>query len=189
MDPVNRGGRVRLGRAGFVLALCLAAGLAAGSAAQRTGPALEYQVKAAFLLNFTKFVEWPSNAFSDPNAPLVLCVLGRDPFGHTLDEIVTGEVVSGHRLVVHRIGESIEPQSCHVVFLAEGTKDVKRTLKSLGEGVLTVGEGDTFLREGGAIAFVVVDRRVRFDINRLAAEQAGIKLSSKLLSVARAVEN
>jgi hypothetical protein len=150
---------------------------------------LEYEVKAAFLLNFTKFTEWPPTAFSDSQSGIAVCILGSDPFGHVLDDIVQGEIVNGRKLTVRRISQPPAPQTCQVLFVEQGFKDPAKTLGSLPHGVLTVGEGDRFLRDGGMIAFVIDNRRVRFDINPAAAENGELKLSSKLLSVARAVAN
>ena len=149
---------------------------------------LEYQVKAAFLLNFTKFVEWPPSAFDAADSPIAICVLGDDPFGNALDQIVAGEVVNGRKVVVRRIKRTPAPKSCQVLFVSRPEKEVLSILSGLGPGVLTVGEGESFVRDGGMIAFVVENRRVRFGINQTAAETAGLKLSSKLLNVARSVE-
>lgn len=148
---------------------------------------LEYQVKAAFLLNFTKFIEWPPTAFSKPDAPLALCILGEDPFGSALDHMVAGEVVDGRRLSVERIKQVPAPQSCQVLYVGSPEKETPKILSDVGPGVLTVGEGAGFLRSGGMIAFVIDGRRVRFDIHQSKAENAGLALSSKLLSVARSV--
>ncbi len=149
---------------------------------------LEYQVKAAFLLNFAKFVEWPSTAFADSDSPVAICIFGKDPFGRTIDELVQGEEANGRKLIVRRISQQPVPQACQVVFAEGATRDVRNPPSGLGRGVLTVGEGETFVREGGIIAFVIENRRVRFDINQTAAENAALKLSSKLLSVARTIE-
>jgi hypothetical protein len=149
---------------------------------------LEYQVKAAFLLNFAKFVEWPSSVFADADAPVTICILGKDPFGRTIDELVQGEVANGRKLLVRRMSQLPAPQACQVAFAEGPAKQVTKTLTGLGQGVLTVGEGDDFVRDGGIIAFVIENRRVRFDINQTAAENAALKLSSKLLSVARSIE-
>jgi len=146
---------------------------------------LEYQVKAAFLLNFTKFIDWPNAVPGD--APFTICLLGDDPFGGALDRIIEGETVNGRRLIVERIRRQ-QAQSCQIVYVSRSEKEVSRFLSGLGRGVLTVGEGNQFLREGGMIAFVVSSRHVRFDVNQTAAVNAGLRLSSKLLSVARAVE-
>jgi hypothetical protein len=167
-----------------VLLLGLAAGLVCGAADEP----LEYQVKAAFLLNFTKFIEWPATAFAQPDSPVSICVWGEDPFGQTMDDIVTGEVAGGRKVTAERIKRPPAPRSCQVVFAGKSEKAIAKVLSGLGPGILTVGEGENFLRDGGMIAFVIENRRVRFLINQTAAENAGLKLSSKLLSVAKAVE-
>ncbi len=151
------------------------------------GP-LEYQVKAAFLLNFTKFVEWPASAFAAADSPIAICVWGNDPFGKLLDQIVAEEVVDGRKVVVRRIKGAPAPHTCQALFVNGTGKEAAGSLSALGPGVLTIGEGEGFVRRGGMIAFVVENRRVRFGINESAAEAAGLKLSSKLLNVARSVE-
>lgn len=149
---------------------------------------LEYQVKAAFLLNFTKFIDWPAAAFAQPDSPVSICILGEDPFGPALDQIVAGEVVNGRKVAAERIKRAPASRSCQVLFVAKSEKGGAKLLSGLGPGVLTVGEGESFLREGGMIAFVLDNRRVRFEINQTVAENAGLKLSSKLLNVAITVE-
>jgi len=154
-------------------------------------PALEYQVKAAFLLNFTRFIEWPPNAFANPAAPFSICVLGKDPFGRALDDLVEGETVGERRLTVQRISHPPETGACQLVFVGAGDGDggdFSKLPNRVSPGVLTVGEGTAFLRDGGMIAFVIDHRRVRFDINLPAADAAALKVSSKLLRVARSVE-
>jgi hypothetical protein len=149
--------------------------------------ASEYQVKAAFLLNFTKFVEWPPEVFAATDSPFTICLMGKDPFARILDDMVAGEAVNGRRVAVRRMSESPSPRGCQVVFIGSQEKESARILGGLGRGVLTVGEGEGFIRAGGIIAFVVQDRRVRFDIAQSAAEGAALKLSSQLLAVARSV--
>ena len=144
-------------------------------------PALEYQVKAAFLLNFVRFVEWPAAALAN-DAPFNVCLAGGDPFGPAIDQIVEGESVNGHKVIVTRIREG-QQASCQVLYMTGG-----QAMNAAGPGVLTVGEGDEFIHRGGIIAFVIDSRRVRFDINLKAAGNAGLKLSSKLLAVARSIE-
>jgi hypothetical protein len=150
-------------------------------------PPLEYRVKAVFLLNFTKFVEWPEGTFGAPDAPLSICILGEDPFGRALDSVIEGETINNRRIVVRRI-QRLPLPSCQVLFMGRDEKDISHTLAAVRTGVLTVGEGDRFLREGGMIAFVLDNRRVRFDINQAAAASSGLQISSKLLNVARTVE-
>ncbi len=151
-------------------------------------PSLEYQVKAAFLLNYTKFTEWPPTAFAAPGAPISICVLADNEFDRALEQMIEGEIVAGRRVALQRIKQAPAPKSCQVLFLSSSAKADSAILASVGPGVLTVGEGESFLREGGMVAFVIENRRVRFDINQTKAEKAGLKLSSRLLSVARSVE-
>jgi hypothetical protein len=165
----------------------LLAGLSVCMVGQTADQPSEYQVKAAFLLNFTKFVEWPAKS-SAADAPIAICILGKDPFGRVLDDIVEGESVNSRKLTVERLGQLPAAQACQVVFFGSPEKDLRKTLGALGPGVLTVGEGDKFVRAGGMIALVIDGRRVRFDINQAAAVSAGVKLSSKLMSVARTIE-
>ena len=145
----------------------------------------EYQLKAAFLLNFTKFVEWPAAAFESPTAPVTICILGDDPFNGALDQAVAGESVNGRSIAVLRIRRVPSPRTCQLLFLS--SSENPRLLADVGPGVLTVGETDTFLRDGGMIAFVLENRRVRFSINSRAAAKASLVLSSRLLNVAKTV--
>jgi hypothetical protein len=151
-------------------------------------PPLDYQVKAAFLLNFTKFVEWPGTAFTDAHSPLAICILGEDPFGNALDDMVKGEAVHGRELIIRRIRRAPESKACQVLFVASSGRDAAKILAESGPGVLTIGEGDKFLQDGGIIAFVIENRRVRFDIDQRAAMKAMLTLSSRLMMVARNVE-
>lgn len=194
MGQVTRGAFRRLQtRTVWLLIKCrAAAGMAAALGLMmlfcQADEPTEYQVKAVFLLNFTKFVEWPSASLPSPESPIDICVMGDDPFGNELDQIVAGEVVNGRKVTALRVKNGPPPKACEVLFISRPDKDTLKILPGLGPGVLTVGEGESFVRHGGMIAFVIVNRRVRFDINRTAAENAGLKISSKLLNVARAVE-
>jgi hypothetical protein len=148
---------------------------------------LEYQVKAAFLLNFAKFVDWPTSAFENADSPIAICILGKDPFGRAIDDLVQGEAVNGRKLMVRRINQAPAAHTCQIVFTQSG-KEAAGILSGLGPGVLTVGDGESFIHEGGIIAFLIENRHVRFDIDQKAAEVADLKLSSKLLAVARSVQ-
>ena len=172
----------------FAVALALICAIVPPLYGEVSDDSLEFQVKAVFLLNFTKFIEWPPTVFGSPDSPVSICILGEDPFGSVLDRIVAGEVVNGRHVTTQRIKRAPPAQACQIVFAGGTAKDALKTLSGLGPGVLTVGDGEAFARDGGMIAFVIENRRVRFDINQTAAEKAGLKLSSKLLSVARAVE-
>jgi uncharacterized protein DUF4154 len=187
--PPPRFPRCRMGGWAGIAALSgwLLAGGVLPRIAAAQAPPTEYDVKAAFLLNFTKFVEWPAEAFESAQAPLAICIFGTDPFGRTLDEMLQDEVVQKRKLVVRRISESPPPRTCQVLFLSATDGNVQKIFRQAGPGVLTVSEASNFITDGGMIRFVVENRRVRFDINRAAASAAGLKLSSQLLSVARFV--
>ncbi len=172
----------------FLMGLVAAIALLCPCSSRAADQSLEYRVKAAFLLNFTKFIEWPPTAFAQPDSPIAICVMGEDPFGATLDLMVSGEVVNGRKVVARRIKSGPSPHSCQVMFIGGPQKDVATILADSGPGVLTVGEGEAFVHDGGVIAFIIEDRRVRFGINQAAAQRAGLKLSSKLLSVAKSVQ-
>jgi len=193
MDPVNsfrphlrQHGAARVLRRSILVLSCITGLFSQASAADEQS--LEYQVKAAFVLNFTKFTEWPSSAFPAVNSPFSICILGMDPFGGSLEQIIQGEAIGGHRMAIQRINRGSRPQGCQVLFAGQAEKDTRMVLADLGAGVLTIGEGDSFLQDGGMISFIIENRRTRFDINLKAAENAGLKLSSRLLSVARSVK-
>jgi hypothetical protein len=173
---------------GILLGLVIGLGLEPALFCQETTGSLEYQVKAAFLLNFTKFIEWPPSAFQQADSPVSICILGVDPFGGGLDQMLSGELVNGRKVVAQRIKSAPPPKACQALFVSRPEKDGGKILPGLGPGVLTIGEGESFIRDGGMIAFVIQNRRVRFEINQAIAENAGLKLSSKLLSVAKVVQ-
>lgn len=151
-------------------------------------PPSEYQVKGAFLLNFTKFIEWPAAVFEKPDSPFGICILGEDPFGRDLDALLEGEVVGRRKLTVQRLRSAPIPKACQVLFVSKSEKTTSSFLEGLGPGILTVSDRDEFLREGGMIAFVIQNRRVRFDINRRATERASLTISARMLKVARSVQ-
>ncbi len=176
-------GRVRWEMFLIGVVLC---SLAVGTQAQSAG---EYQVKAAFLYNFAKFVEWPPSSFSDASAPLQICVFGQDPFGQELRGITNEKTVNGRKLEVRHVVDLQHARSCHILFIASAQRtSMKRILEGLrGASVLTVGDTKGFAEQGGMINFVLENDRVQFEVSRKAAEQAGLKISSKLLSVAKLV--
>jgi hypothetical protein len=150
----------------------------------------EYQVKAAFIYNFAKFVEWPPQAFKTPTDPIAICILGQNPFGDALDSAVSGKTVEGRTFLVRQISDEQKTIGCQILFVSSSER--KRLHAILGEiksgGVLTVGESDTFAEEGGVICFKVEAGKVRLQVNVEAAEQAKLRISSKLLSLAQIVK-
>ena len=149
----------------------------------------EYQLKAVFLMNFAKFVEWPTTAFRSAQNALTICVLGENPFGHDLDDVVRGQVAADRALAVKRLAQVQREDNCHVLFVSAAEKT--RTERILGilrnAPTLTVGEGDDFASAGGMISLFIDDNKIRFEVNLDAADRAGLKISSKLLKLAKNV--
>jgi hypothetical protein len=154
------------------------------------GPSLEYQVKAAFLVKLAMFVEWPPGAFATAETPLCIGILGDDPFGGQFDEAVRQERVNGRPVQIHRAREVTELLRCQIVFVSPSEMDRLAEIIRLlaAHPVLTVGDHPRFASEGGAVNFIKEKGRVRFEVNRAAVERAGLRLSAKLLQVARVLE-
>jgi hypothetical protein len=149
----------------------------------------EYQAKALYLYNFAKFVDWPVEAFEDSAAPLKLCVLRENPFGSDLEQIVEGKVIAGHAVRIVTVQNGDQVRGCHILFVSRSqSKQSNQILGVLGPvSVLTVGESKGFVQQGGMINFVVEDDRVQFEVNQKAAEQVRLKISFRLLSLAKLV--
>ncbi len=180
---------LKLRHAVAIVAMLLALVAAAPGRAQAPPAPTEYQVKAIFLFNFSQFVDWPATAFADDRSPLVIGVLGSDPFGTTLDEIVRGETVNGRPLAVRRY-ESVEQiDACHILFIGRSQdKQLDAVLAALKErNVLTVGDFEGFAQRGGIIRFVTVGNKIRLRVNLAAAQDEKLTISSKLLRPAQIV--
>jgi hypothetical protein len=141
---------------------------------------LEYQVKAAYLFNFTKFVEWPDDALPD-GAPLTICVAAPSPFGAALGDTIRDELVDGRALAMRVVRD---PAGCHVLFVPKGVAAAPLLRDARTRPILTVGEADDFLRQGGIVDFVMQDGKVRFAISQDAASRAQLRISSRLLRLA-----
>lgn len=154
-------------------------------------PPSEYELKAAFLFNFAKFVDWPSNTFAEPKDPFSVCVLGTDPFGGALDDALRGKFIAEHPVSVTRVKRVADIMRCQILFVsAPESRHLPEILVKLrGECVLIIGETDDFASSGGVIQFTLEDNRVRFFINTDAAGRAGLKISSKLLALAKIVRD
>lgn len=172
---------------GLAVAL-LAVGVAGAPNGAQAQSSQEYEIKAAFLYNFVKFVEWPSGALPETSDTITVCVLGDDPPGDALASI-NGKTVKGRRLTTRRIEPVKGIESCHVLFVSSSAQSrLPQVMQDLrGTSVLTVGEAERFIPSGGIINFVIERNKVRFEINPVGAERAGLKLSSQLLSLARVV--
>jgi hypothetical protein len=169
--------------------LLLALGLIAAHPVEgvaQAGAPLEYQLKAAFLFNFGQFVSWLPEHFGGPNEPFVIGVLGDDPFGPTLDAVVGGARINERETVVRRYATVDEIENCQILFVSRSeTPQLDAILARVaGRGILTVGEGEDFARRAGMIRLMVVDNRLRLEINPDAATASGLEVSSKLLQLA-----
>ena len=175
-------------RCGWVLAVLLL-GSSSTIIAAETSLSAEYQVKAVFLFNFAQFVEWPATAFREPQSPLVIGVLGEDPFGAYLDELVSGEKVTEHPLQVRRYQRVEDIADCHILFIGRmAPGQLERIVAQLKKrSVLTVGDGETFTRQGGMVRFVTESGKIRLRINVEAAKACGLTISSKILRPATIV--
>ncbi len=160
--------------------------LIASAALQAQPRPSEYQVKAAYLFNFGRFVRWPAGA---PPERFTICVLGRDPFGAELDAAVAGVTIDGQRAVARRLDSPQDVGGCRVVFIsASEDNQLSQVLETLGRSpVLTVSDMPQFTTRGGMIQFVADANRVRFEVNLTTAESAGLMFSSELLKVAVAI--
>jgi len=151
----------------------------------------EYQLKAAFLYNFTKFVEWPSRCFANATSPITISILGDNPFAEELETAVRGRRVNGRPVVVKVIDSIAQADDAQVLFVA--AKNEARLGGTLGAlqqtGVLTVGESRQFAAMGGIITFTLQTDKVRFQINQPASEQAGLRINAQLLKLATVVHS
>ena len=151
----------------------------------------EYQVKAAFLFNFAKFIEWPQGTYSSAQAPFTICIFGKDPFGKMLDEALAGKSMNNHPVTILRLSDDIELRHCQMVFVSssENRRYAEILEKVRGTSALLVGETDGFAAAGGMIEFLLEDNHVRFAINPDATRRAGLKCSSSLLALAKIVHD
>jgi len=178
----------------LIVALGLTLNWTSTAAAQAVDPpdASEYLIKAGFIYNFAKFVEWPSTAFSQPDSPIMIGVLGTDPFGSVLDRLVEDKKIGQRGFVVKRYkwGKDLKDlKECKILFVSASEKahidEIVQAVKGLP--ILMVGETPGFAERGGIIRFTLEDNRVRFEINVDAAHQADLNISSRLLTLAKII--
>lgn len=150
----------------------------------------EYQVKALFLYNFMNFIDWPADSSFHSDHAINVCIVGDDPFDDALDAI-RNETVKGKRMAIRFCRPTDEPRGCQVVFIpASSSNYVGRILRSIREpGVLTVADSEEACRQGAIIGFFIEQKKVRFAVNIEAARRAGLKISAKLLKLARIVKS
>ena len=179
----------------LVVTICLLLATALGSRADGgdTSESSEYLIKAGFIYNFAKLVEWPATAFPQPDSPIVIGILGNDPFGATLDRIVADKKISGRVISVKRVKWSKdfkELKDCNILFISSSEKEhidsVVEAMKGLP--ILTIGDAPGFAKRGGIINFTLEDNKVRFEVNVEAAKHADLTISSRLLTLAKIVQ-
>jgi uncharacterized protein DUF4154 len=149
----------------------------------------EYQVKAAYLYNFGRFVDWPAKVTTAATSPFTICVLGEDPFGQALDATLAGETRGNQKVAAKRISSPQESVDCQILFISSSeAKRLNKIIEALGNSaVLTISDIPHFSQHGGMIQFVLEENRIRFEVNLTATQRAGLTLSSELLKVATAV--
>lgn len=172
----------------LVLQIAMVAVLAASFSGAAEPGFSEYEVKAGFLYNMAKFVEWPERSDAGSRGALMVCVLGSDPFGRALDQI-EGRTVQGRRLGVRRLASVREAGDCHILFIGRSEKErVYRITEALKDSsILTVGDTEGYVREGVIVNFFTEDRKIRFEIDVDRARQSKLSFSSQLLKLARIV--
>jgi len=150
----------------------------------------EYRVKLAFLYNFAQFIQWPAEAFRGPSAPLSLCVAGPNPFQGGIEQALRGRTVGSHPIEIKRLKSNDDPRACHIIFVRAGErKSEERVIAAVkGSRTLTVGENKDFAGLGGVINLTLEGDKLRFEINLDSATQTPLKMSSKLLALAKIVK-
>jgi hypothetical protein len=159
--------------------------IAAGVACARAAPLpTDFDLKAVFLFHFTQFVDWPERAFSAPDAPFVIGIVGADPFGPALSNIVRGEMVGRHPLVVRYVKNPEDESKCQILYISEASERLFHSRRLQNAPVLTVGESASFYEEGGMVQFFTDRRHVRLRIDLAEARSHSLAISAKLLRVA-----
>jgi len=152
----------------------------------QSNPDREYKLKAVFLFNFTQFIEWPPASFENGDSPLVIGVLGANPFGSYLEQTVSGEKVNGHPVAVQYYSNEKEAAQCHILYIniteSKKRKEIIEALK--GQSVLTVADAPDFTKSGGMIRFFTSTNKIKLQINPEASKEGKLMLSSKLLRLA-----
>ena len=156
----------------------------------QTSQPTRYQIEAAFIYNFARFVDWPAQAFPDASSPMVIGIIGKNKFGPDLADSIRGKMIRGHPLQFRECATLAEAAQCQVLFISDSEKNrLPKILSGLdGDSILTVSETDNFIASGGMINLRIVNDKMRFDINNSAAKSAGLTISSKLLNLALSVK-
>jgi hypothetical protein len=172
-----------------MLALAMLLGMALVSMAVEAPASREYQIKAAFLVRFAEFVEWPSASFAASDSPIRIGILGNDPFGEVLENTIRGERIRDRPVVVVRSQDLAILQECHLAFISasEEHRLAEITMGLSAAPLLTVSDIDGFAEHGGIIRFYLVNKKVRFEINPSVAQQKGLRMSAQLLALGKII--
>ena len=169
--------------------LCATTALPSRAQTANSSASSEYLIEAGFTYNFAKLMQWPATAFAQPDSPIVIGILGTDPFGSTLDSVLAGKKVNARSFVVKHLKWGNDLKDCNILFVSNSETahldEIFRIIKGLP--ILTIGQMPDFARRGGIINFILEDDKVRFEVNVDAARQADITISSRLLTLAKIV--
>ena len=175
----------------ITIAIVILPSLGLQAHAQDSSVSSEYLIKAGFIYNFANLVQWPTNAFAQLDSPIVIGILGEDPFGPVLDRVLAGKRVNGRVFLVKRLKSVVDLKECHILFVSSSEiahlADAIHLVK--GMPILTIGEIPGFAKRGGIINLVLEDNKVHFEVNVEAAKEADLTISSRLLALARIVQD
>jgi hypothetical protein len=181
---------MRRSRLLIMMAMVILPSLGLDAHAQDSPASSEYLIKAGFIYNFANLVQWPANAFAQADSPIVIGILGEDPFGTVLDRVLAGKRVNGRVFLLKRLKSVPDLKECHIVFVSSSEvahlTEAVRLVK--GMPILTIGEIPGFAKRGGIINLVLEDNKVHFEVNVEAAKEADLNISSRLLALARIVQ-
>jgi hypothetical protein len=174
----------------IAILMMVAMGQASLAWSQADEDSSEYLIKAGYIYNFAKLVEWPSSAFAQPDSPIVIGLVGTDPFGPILDKVLEGKKVNGHPFLIKRLKLTSELKDCHILFIGSSVGSrLGETLRlTKGTPVLTISELPGFADHGGIIHLTLEQNKVRFEVNVDAAKQADLNISSRLLVLAKVIQ-
>ena len=182
---------MRLLRLLITIAIVILPSLGLQAHAQDSSVSSEYLIKAGFIYNFANLVQWPANAFAQPDSPIVIGILGEDPFGTVLDRVLAGKRVNGRVFLVKRLKSVVDLKECHILFVS--SSEIAHLAEAIhfakGMPILTIGEIPGFAKRGGIINLVLEDNKVHFEVNVEAAKEADLTISSRLLALARIVQD
>ena len=165
-------------------------GQASCALAQDSEASSEYLIKAGYIYNFAKLVEWPATAFAQPDSPIVIGIIGNDPFGPIIDKVLEGKKVNGHPFLIKRLKATADVKECHILFIGSSlSSHVADTIRlTRGTHILTISEIPGFADRGGIINLTLEQNKVRFEVNVDAAKEADLNISSRLLVLAKVIQ-